>query len=73
MGIFDYNQSNTNGHNYVIIQYQDDSGCWMGRSQMPMTSPGGVRNEMESLKRQHPNSRIRAIDAKNNMLYDFLP
>lgn len=74
MGIFDYNQNNgSNGHVYVIIQAQDASGNWNGRSQVPTTSPGGIRNEMEQMKRQYPESRIRAIDSQTGALYDFLP
>lgn len=76
MGMFDrdlnpYGPKNSNGHRYARIQAQDESGTWVGASQASMTSPGSVRSEMESLKKQYPNSRIRAIDEMGNIV-DFL-
>lgn len=77
MGLYDRivnpNEVNLNsGHRYVRIQAQDASGSWTGACQVPMTSAGGIRSEMEAMKRQYPESRIRAIDEMGNIV-DFLP
>lgn len=76
MGPFDRqvnpNAHASNGHKYARIQAQDESGSWTGASQVPLVSPGGIRDAMESMKRQYPNSRVRAIDEDGNIV-DFLP
>lgn len=59
------------GHRYARIQAQDESGSWVGATQVAMISPGAIRSEMESMKRQYPNSRVRAIDEDGNIV-DFL-
>lgn len=57
----------------VRIQAQDSSGAWMGASTVPMSTPSAVRAEMESMKRQYPNSFIRAVDVETGALVGFLP
>jgi hypothetical protein len=75
MGIYD-NKLNSDaprsGHRYVRIQAQDESGSWVGASQVAIVSPGAIRSEMEAMKRQYPNSRVRALDEDGNFV-DFLP
>lgn len=71
--IFGYpDTTSSNGHNYVVIQAQDAAGNWVGRSSVPACSPGGIRNEMENMKRQYPDSLVRAIDERTNTLYAMI-
>lgn len=72
MGVFD-KTNDSNGHRYVVVQYRDAAGNWCGRSSTPAASEGGIRDLMQSLKRQNPDSQIRAIDEQTGAIVDFLP
>lgn len=65
-------QPSFGGQRYVRIQAQDSSGSWVGACQVSMVSPGAIRDQMQQMKRQYPESRIRAID-DNGYIVDFLP
>lgn len=64
MGIYD-NKLNPyaprSGHGYVRIQAQDESGSWVGVSQVAIVSPGAIRSEMEAIIRESGRSTRMGI------------
>ena len=60
------------GSRGAIIQACDDSGNWFTSCITPQASPGGIQNEMRSLKQRYPNWRVRAIDEQTGAMIDFM-
>jgi hypothetical protein len=57
--------------NTVYIQAQDNSGVWRTYN-VTIRDDIVIINNMQALKKQFPNFRIRAVDSMGNML-NFLP
>jgi hypothetical protein len=55
----------------IYIQLEDN-GNWLTVSSMPSGSPQSMSMEMRTLKRTHPERRVRAVDGEGRLL-DLMP
>lgn len=52
---------------YVLVQVQDTSGNWRTISQVPNIDQM-ILAEMQNIKSQFPNQRVRAVDAVGRLI-----
>lgn len=56
----------------VAIEFQDLTGNWVRVQHNVQNNGQVIKVRMNEIKRQHPNSRVRAVDENTGQLLDIL-